>query len=149
VRIALAEKGLAYDPIEVDWNRHDRYLPHHPDVVAISPKGLEYLEDRYPAPALMPREPAARARCRLLELEACPPRPAWGCRARRRSPPSPPGWNAWSPVPAAAEEMAAMSRRSSGHGQLTAPAIGTDPDARPASHSRRRPGVLSSAQRFP
>lgn len=31
---------------------------------------LEYLEDRYPTPALMPRDPAGRARCRLLELEA-------------------------------------------------------------------------------
>lgn len=88
VRIALAEKSLAYDRIEVGWNRRDRYLPHHPDVEAINPKGqvpclvdgdlvlydstviLEYLEDRQPVPPLMPREPAARARCRLLELEA-------------------------------------------------------------------------------
>jgi len=88
VRIALAEKSLAYDRIEVGWNRHDRYLPHHPDVEAINPKGqvpclvdgdlvlydstviLEYLEDRQPVPPLMPREAAARARCRLLELEA-------------------------------------------------------------------------------
>ena len=89
VRIALAEKSLAYDRIEVGcWNRRDRYLPHHPDVEAINPKGqvpclvdgdlvlydstviLEYLEDRRPVPQLMPREPAARARCRLLELEA-------------------------------------------------------------------------------
>ena len=88
VRIALAEKGLAYDRIEVGWNRRDRYLPHHPDVEAINPKGqvpclvdgdlvlydstviLEYLEDCRPVPQLMPREPAARARCRLLELEA-------------------------------------------------------------------------------
>jgi len=88
VRIALAEKSLAYDRIEVGWNRRDRYLPHHPDVEAINPKGqvpclvdgdlvlydstviLEYLEDRQPVPPLMSREPAARARCRLLELEA-------------------------------------------------------------------------------
>jgi glutathione S-transferase len=88
VRIALAEKSLAYDRIEVGWNRRDRYLPHHPDVEAINPKDqvpclvdgdlvlydstviLEYLEDRHPVPPLMPREPAARARCRLLELEA-------------------------------------------------------------------------------
>src|SRR5262249_56102734 len=83
-----ARQGLAYDRIEVGWNRRDRYLPHHPDVEAINPKGqvpclvdgdlvlydstviLEYLEDRHPVPELMPREPAARARCRLLELEA-------------------------------------------------------------------------------
>jgi glutathione S-transferase len=31
---------------------------------------IEYLEDKYPSPALFPREPNARARCRLLELEA-------------------------------------------------------------------------------
>jgi glutathione S-transferase len=30
----------------------------------------EYLEDKYPSPSLFPREPEARARCRLLELEA-------------------------------------------------------------------------------
>lgn len=88
VRVALAEKGLPYERIEVGWNRRDRYLPHHPDVVAINPKAqvpclvdgdvtlydstliLEYLEDRYPEPPLMPRDPAGRARSRLLELEA-------------------------------------------------------------------------------
>ncbi len=88
VRIALAEKALPYERIEVGWNRRDRYLPHHPDVVAINPKEqvpclidgdvtlydstliLEYLEDRYPEPPLMPRDPARRARCRRLELEA-------------------------------------------------------------------------------
>ena len=88
VRIVLAEKNLAYDRVEVGWNRRDRYLPHHPDVEAINPKRqvpclvdgdlvlydstviLEYLEDRHPVPQLMPRDPAARARCRLRELEA-------------------------------------------------------------------------------
>jgi glutathione S-transferase len=88
VRVALAEKGVPYERIEVGWNRRDRYLPHHPDVVAINPKRqvpclvdddvtlydstviLEYLEDRHPDPPLMPRDPAGRARCRLLELEA-------------------------------------------------------------------------------
>ena len=28
---------------------------------------LEYLEDKWPSPALLPREPAARARARMLE----------------------------------------------------------------------------------
>jgi len=88
VRVALAEKALPYERIEVRWSKRDRYLPHHPDVVAINPKAqvpclvdgdvtlydstliLEYLEDRYPSPPLMPRDPAGRARCRLLELEA-------------------------------------------------------------------------------
>jgi glutathione S-transferase len=31
---------------------------------------LEYLEERYPEPPLMPRDVALRARCRQLELEA-------------------------------------------------------------------------------
>jgi glutathione S-transferase len=88
VRVALAEKALPYDRVEVGWSKRDRYLPHHPDVVAINPKRqvpclvdgdvtlydstliVEYLEDRYPSPPLMPRDPAGRARCRLFELEA-------------------------------------------------------------------------------
>jgi glutathione S-transferase len=88
VRIALDEKQLAYDRIEVGWSLRDRYLPHHPDVVALNPKRqvpvlvdgelavydstliLEYLEDAYPEPPLYPREPAARARCRQLEAAA-------------------------------------------------------------------------------
>jgi glutathione S-transferase len=88
VRIALAEKGLDYERVEVSWSRRDRYEPHHPDVVAINPKRqvpclvdgdleiydstliVEYLEDRHPRPPLMPAEPGAKARCRLLELEA-------------------------------------------------------------------------------
>ena len=31
---------------------------------------LEYLEDRYPEPALFPRDPVAKARCRQLEAAA-------------------------------------------------------------------------------
>jgi len=87
-RIVLAEKGLDYERIDVGWSRTDRYLPHHPEVVAINPKRQvpclvdgdvtlydssvinEYLDERYPTPPrLMPTEPGARARCRLLELE--------------------------------------------------------------------------------
>jgi glutathione S-transferase len=88
VRIALAEKGLEYERIEVGWSRQDRYLPHHPDVVALNPKAqvpvlvdgrttvydstviLEYLEDAHPEPALYPAEASARARCRQLEAAA-------------------------------------------------------------------------------
>lgn len=86
-RIVLAEKGLDYERIEVGWSRKDRYLPHHPGVVAINPKRQvpclvdgdvtlydstiinEYLDERYPTPRLMPADPGARARCRQLELE--------------------------------------------------------------------------------
>lgn len=88
VRIALAEKQLAFDRIEVGWTLQDRYLPHHPDVVALNPKRqvpvlvdgdvvvtdstriLEYLEDRSPTPPLFPDDPAGRARARRFEAWA-------------------------------------------------------------------------------
>ncbi|TMA33460.1 MAG: glutathione S-transferase family protein [Deltaproteobacteria bacterium] len=88
VRIALDEKSLAYERVEVGWSLAKRYEPHHPDVVALNPKRqvpvlvdgdvlvydstivLEYLEDRYPEPPLYPRDPIARARCRQLEAAA-------------------------------------------------------------------------------
>jgi len=88
VRIALAEKNQPYERVTVGWSVEDRYLPHHPDVVALNPKRqvpvlvdgdtvvtdstqiLEYLEDRLPDPPLYPRDVAERARCRRLEAEA-------------------------------------------------------------------------------
>jgi glutathione S-transferase len=88
VRIALDEKGLAYELVSVPFGRAQGYSPKHPDVVALNPKGqvpvlvdgalalydstviLEYLEDRHPTPPLYPREPAARARVRQLEAAA-------------------------------------------------------------------------------
>ncbi len=88
VRIALDEKHLPYERVEVGWSLSDRYLPHHPDVVAHNPKRqvpvlvdgdavvydstvvLEYLEDRYPQPPLYPRDAESRARCRQLEAAA-------------------------------------------------------------------------------
>ena len=88
VRVALAEKGLAYDRVEVGWSLERRYEPHHPDAVALSPKRqvpvlvdgdaviydstviLEYLEDRYPERSLYPSQPVERARCRQLEAAA-------------------------------------------------------------------------------
>jgi len=88
VRIALEEKHLDYQRVEVGWSLADRYRPHHPDVVALHPKRqvpvlvdgdtvvydstivLEYLEDRYPGTHLYPRDPVARARCRQLEAAA-------------------------------------------------------------------------------
>ena len=88
VRIALDEKAIPYERIDVGWNRRDGYAPHHPDVVALNPKHqvpvlvdgdtvvydstliLEYLEERCPDPALYPTDLAARARCRQLEAHA-------------------------------------------------------------------------------
>jgi glutathione S-transferase len=88
VRIALAEKRIAYERVEVGWSFEDRYLPHHPDVAELNPKRevpvlvdgdlvvydstliLEYLEERQPEPRLYPEEIAERARCRQLEAAA-------------------------------------------------------------------------------
>jgi len=88
VRIALDEKGIPYEKIEVPFSRTQGYQPKHPDVLAINPKGqvpvivdeglalydstviLEYLEDRYPSPALYPQDARERARCRQLEAAA-------------------------------------------------------------------------------
>jgi glutathione S-transferase len=88
VRVALDEKALAYERIDVGWSLAHRYEPHHPDVMALNPKQqvpvlvdgdvvvydstqiLEYLEDAYPQPALRPADVAGRARCRRLEASA-------------------------------------------------------------------------------
>jgi glutathione S-transferase len=88
VEVALAEKNLAFDRVMVPFSQTLGYSPKHPVVAAKNPKGqvpvlidgdlslydstliMEYLEDAYPQPPLFPREPVARARCRLLELEA-------------------------------------------------------------------------------
>lgn len=88
VEIVLAEKNLAFERVLVPFSQTKGYDPKHPAVLAANPKGqvpvlvdgdvtvydstviAEYLEDKYPNPSLFPREPGARARCRLLELEA-------------------------------------------------------------------------------
>lgn len=88
VRIALDEKGLDYERIDVGWSLGRRYEPHHPEVVRLNPKRqvpvlvdgelviydstqiLEYLEDRCPEPPLRPADVAGRARCRRLEAWA-------------------------------------------------------------------------------
>jgi glutathione S-transferase len=87
-RIALGEKGLAHELVQVGWSRATAYEPHHPDVVALNPKRqvpvlvdgdvvvydstliAEYLEDRYPSPPLFPADAAQRARCRQQEAAA-------------------------------------------------------------------------------
>jgi len=86
VEIALYEKGLAFERILVPFTQTRGYSPKNPDVLAVNPKGqvpvlvdgdlslydstviLEYLEDAHPEPALYPRSPAERARCRLFDV---------------------------------------------------------------------------------
>lgn len=88
VEILLHEKGLAFERVAVPFTQSAGYQPKHPAVAAANPKGqvpvlvdgdltlfdstviAEYLEEAYPDPPLYPKGAAARARCRLLELEA-------------------------------------------------------------------------------
>src|SRR2546429_9430478 len=77
-RIVLAEKGLAYDAVEIDlddrpaWiydkNPLGRVPVYEEDGGLILPESrviMEYLEERYPEPALWPADPAERALGRL------------------------------------------------------------------------------------
>lgn len=89
VRIALGLKGLAYETVPVHLTR-DGGEQHTASFRALNPAGLvpvwsdaqgvftqslaiiEYLEEMYPEPPLLPAEPAARAQVRSLALSiAC------------------------------------------------------------------------------
>ena len=83
--IALLEKGLPFERVEVAYSAADGYSPKHPEVVRVNPKRqvpvliegdleifdstqiFEYLEDVAPSPPLWPTEPRDRARARQLE----------------------------------------------------------------------------------
>jgi glutathione S-transferase len=78
VRIVLAEKGLAYDAVEIDlddrpgWlyekNPLGRVPVYEEDEGLVLPESrviMEYLEERYPEPALWPADAAERALGRL------------------------------------------------------------------------------------
>ena len=79
VKIVLLEKGLPFEAPELSSD-----YPHSPEFLALNPLGkvpflqdgdfgigeseviVEYLEDRYPQPALLPSTPKERARSRWL-----------------------------------------------------------------------------------
>jgi maleylacetoacetate isomerase len=82
VRMALNVKGLAFEPIAIDMNCGEQLKE---EFRAINPMGalpvlvdddgtsldqslpiLEYLDERYPDPALLPKDAAGRARVRAL-----------------------------------------------------------------------------------
>jgi glutathione S-transferase len=78
VRIVLAEKGVAYETVEVDLGDRPAWLyTKNPSgrvpvleedggfVLPESPVIMEYLEERYPEPPLWPPDPAERALARL------------------------------------------------------------------------------------
>ncbi len=78
VRIVLAEKGIEYETVEIDlddrpaWIYEKNPLGRVPVVeedAFVLPESAvinEYLEERYPEPALWPADPAERAFGRLL-----------------------------------------------------------------------------------
>lgn len=78
VRIVLAEKGLGYDAVEIDLSDRPAWLyeknplgrvPVYEEegglVLPESRVIMEYLEERFPEPALWPPDPAERALGRL------------------------------------------------------------------------------------
>jgi glutathione S-transferase len=76
VRIALAEKGLEWETVEIDLSDRPAWVydlnpigrvPILDDgfVLPESAVIMEYLEERYPSPALLPDDLAARAAARL------------------------------------------------------------------------------------
>jgi maleylpyruvate isomerase len=88
VRIALHHKGIAYAHVAINLAQGDQHEPAYRSVnpqavvpTLVTEEGrvlgqslaiLEFLEERYPAPALLPRDAAGRARVRSLALSvAC------------------------------------------------------------------------------
>jgi glutathione S-transferase len=82
VRIALAEKGLKYEKVPVDLSQGEQ---RKPEFLKLNPYGRvpvltdgdtaiyestiinEYLEEKYPSPPLMPKDPGGKARARMME----------------------------------------------------------------------------------
>jgi glutathione S-transferase len=73
VRIVLAEKGIPYEPVAIDLSNRPAWLydknptgrvPVLEEDTFVLPESaviMEYLEERYPEPPLLPADPAARA----------------------------------------------------------------------------------------
>ena len=89
VQIAALEKDVAFELVMVPFTKDDTYEPKHPEVLRVNPvkqqvpilidgdvelfdstQIFEYLEDRYPSPALWPQGIAERARARQLEQKS-------------------------------------------------------------------------------
>ena len=101
VRIALNMKGLTYDYLTYRLLKGEQRAPGY---LALNPQGgvpsleldggrvltqsmaiLEYLEEAYPEPPLLPRDPLARARVRALALAvACDIHPLNNLRVLQR-----------------------------------------------------------------
>ena len=78
VRIALAEKGIPYEPVAIDLDDRPGWIyeknplgrvPVLEEDTLVLPESaviMEYLEERFPEPALWPADPAERALGRLV-----------------------------------------------------------------------------------
>jgi glutathione S-transferase len=76
-RIVLAEKGIEYEPVAIDLSARPAWIyeknplgrvPVLEEGAFVLPESAvidEYLDERYPDPPLLPRDPAARALARL------------------------------------------------------------------------------------
>lgn len=80
VRISLIEKGIPFERVLIDLGKGDQKKPEY---LAMNPNGkvptlvddgfvifestaiCEYLEDKFPSPALLPGDPQSRARARM------------------------------------------------------------------------------------
>ncbi len=84
VQLVLEEKGLPYEPVLLSFQKGEHKSAEHLSrsphgkVPALTDDGVslyessaivEYLEERYPTPPTLPRDPAARASVRIEELE--------------------------------------------------------------------------------
>jgi glutathione S-transferase len=81
VRIVLAEKAVEYEPVEIDLADRPAWLyeknpigkvPVLEEDAWVLPESaviMEYLEERYPEPALLPADPGERAEARLWVWE--------------------------------------------------------------------------------
>ena len=81
VKVVLAEKNLAYDTVPIDLRKQEQ---KNPEYLKLNPYGKvpvltddstvlyesliinEYLDEKYPNPPLMPKDPASRAKARIL-----------------------------------------------------------------------------------
>jgi len=81
VKVVLAEKNLPYEVVPIDLRKQEQKKPEY---LKLNPYGKvpvltddgtvlyesliinEYLEEKYPNPALMPKDPAQRAQARIL-----------------------------------------------------------------------------------
>jgi len=81
VKVVLAEKNLVYDTVPIDLRKQEQKTPEY---LKLNPYGKvpvltddstvlyesliinEYLDEKYPNPPLMPKDPASRAKARIL-----------------------------------------------------------------------------------